>query len=130
MDSGGNGGRTELTGELSAFGFETRRATIDAIARPKSWRVTRALLAGGIAIGAAPVVALVPPHFPWLIGAVVTGGILARRRLTEHYTLVSMTGACPRCGASVSTEPGRLSGERTVRCGACGQDSSLRVPGS
>jgi hypothetical protein len=119
----------ELTGELSAFGFETRRVTIDAIARPQSWRVTRALLAGGIAIGAAPIVFVIPPHFPWLIGALVTGGVLARRRLTEHYTVVSMTGACPRCGESVSTEPGRLSGDRTVRCGSCGQDSRLSVSG-
>jgi hypothetical protein len=128
MDSE-NGGRVELTVTLTAFGFDPRQVTIDAIARPQSWRVTRALIAGGIALGVTPVVALIPPHFPWLIGALVTGGILARRRLTERFTLITMAGACPRCGESVSTEPGRLSGDRTVRCGACGQDSSLSVAG-
>jgi hypothetical protein len=119
--------RVQLEGRLEAFGFEPRVATIEAIARPTSWRVTRALIIAGITIGVAPVVAIAPPHFPWLIGALVTGSVLAGRRLSERYTLRSITSACPRCGTSVSMEPGRLRSEQTVRCGSCGHDSTLTV---
>ncbi len=112
---------------MEAFGFPTQPASIEAVARAASWRASRALLAAAVALGVAPIVALVPPHFPWLIGAVVTGGVLARRRLTERYTVLSMTAVCPRCGAPVTTGPGRLTAERTVSCGSCNQDSVLTV---
>lgn len=120
-------GRVELEGRLEAFGFQPTRVTIDAIERTASWRMTRGLVAAGLGVGVAPVVALVPPHIPWLLGALITGGVIARRRFTEHYTLLSMEGACPRCGEAVTTDPGRLTAERTVRCGACGQDLTMTV---
>lgn len=120
-------GQVTLHGRLDAFGFEPSAATIEATARPASWRATRALIAAGLGLGAAPVVALVPPHIPWLIGSLAAGGVIARKRLTERYTLRSMTAVCPRCGKPVQTEKGRLTAERTVRCNACGQDLTLTV---
>lgn len=119
--------KVKLNGRLDAFGFEPSRVTIEAIERPTSWRATRALIAAGLGLGAAPVVALVPPHIPWLIGSLAAGGVVAQRRLTEKYTLRSMTADCPRCGEPVATEAGRLTAERTVRCNACGQDLTMTV---
>jgi hypothetical protein len=116
-----------LEGRLEAFGFAPTRTTIEAIARDGSWRWTRALLAVGIAIGVTPVVVFVPPHFPWVIGALGAGVALAHRRLTERYTLRSMNASCPRCRAAVTAEPGRLTPERTVHCPSCGQQLVLRV---
>lgn len=116
-----------LTGRLDAFGFQPSRVQIDAIARSNSWRMTRALLAVGIGIGIAPVAALVPPHIPWVLAALIGGTVVAGRRLTEHFTLRSMAANCPRCGEPVTTEPGRLTADRTVRCTACGQDLALTV---
>jgi len=120
-------GRVTLDGRLEAFGFEPTAVSIDAVARPRSWRTTRALLAAGLGLGVAPVVALVPPHIPWLLGALITGGVVAQRRFTERFTLRSMLASCPRCNQPVETEAGRLTEQRTVRCDACGQDLTLTV---
>lgn len=127
-DAGPNiGENVQLTGQVEAFGFAPTEATIDAISRPASWRVTRALLALGIGIGVAPVAAIVPPHIPWAAGSVIAGAIIARRRATEHFTLRTFTAACPRCAGWLSTEPGRLAATRSLQCKGCGLDSILHV---
>jgi len=116
-----------LRGRVEAFGFAPTEAEIDAIARPVSWRATRALLAAGIGLGAAPVVALVPPHIPWALGSLIGGAVIARKRATEHYTLSAFAGKCPRCGEPLATETGRLTGTRALHCDPCGLDSILHV---
>ena len=120
-------GRVRLTGRVEAFGFTTTDASIDAIARSASWRAMRALLAAGIGLGAAPVVAIVPPHIPWALGSIVGGAVIAQRRATEHYTLRTIEATCPRCGAALSTESGRIAGTRQLHCDGCGLDSILHV---
>jgi len=120
-------GRVRLKGRVEAFGFETTDAEIDAIARPASWRATRALLAAGIGLGVAPVVAFVPPHIPWALGSLIGGAVVARKRATEHFTLRSLDAKCPRCGERLDTETGRLAGTRSLQCGKCGRDSILHV---
>jgi len=117
----------ELSGRLEAFGLAPSPVTLHAIARPVSWRATRALLAAGIGLGIAPVVALVPPHVPWVLGSLIGGGVIAQRRWTEHYTLRSMEAKCPSCGAVVGGEPGRLTASRAVQCPACGKLLMLYV---
>ncbi len=121
------GERVNLKGRVEAFGFAPTVADIDAIARPASWRATRALLAAGIGLGAAPVVAIVPPHIPWALGSLIGGAVIARKRATEHFTLRSLDAKCPRCGEPLSTEPGRLAGTRALHCDKCGLDSILHV---
>lgn len=120
-------GPVRLKGRVEAFGFTTTNAEIDAIARPASWRATRALLAAGIGLGAAPVVALVPPHIPWVLGSLIGGAVIARKRATEHFTLRSLDAKCPRCGEPLTTETGRLAGTRQLQCARCGLDSILHV---
>lgn len=111
----------ELSGRLEAFGHAPSPVTLHAIARPVSWRATRALLAAGIGLGIAPVVALVPPHIPWVLGSLIGGGVIAQRRWTEHYTLRRLDAKCPCCDAIVGSEPGRLTRSRAVQCPSCGQ---------
>lgn len=119
--------RVRLQGRVEAFGFPTSVASIDAIARPASWRATRALLAAGIGLGVAPVAAIIPPHIPWALGALIGGAVVARRRATERHTLRSLDAKCPRCGSALSTEPGRLTATRALQCAACGLDSIMHV---
>jgi hypothetical protein len=85
------------------------------------------LLAAGIGLGIAPVVALVPPHVPWVLGSLIGGGVIAQRRWTEHYTLRTLEAKCPRCDAVVGSEPGRLTPSRTVQCPSCRQLLMLHV---
>jgi hypothetical protein len=120
-------GRVNLKGRVEAFGFASTEAGIDAIARPASWRATRALLAAGIGIGVAPVVAIVPPHIPWALGSLIGGAVFARKRATEHFTLRSLTAKCPRCAGPLSTDAGRLAATRQLHCDQCGLDSILHV---
>jgi hypothetical protein len=120
-------GRVNLKGRVEAFGFTTTEAEIDAIARPASWRATRALLAAGIGLGAAPVVAIVPPHIPWALGSLIGGAVIARKRATEHFTLRTLAATCPRCGEPLTTEAGRLADTRSLHCDKCGLDSILHV---
>jgi hypothetical protein len=115
---------------VEVFGFAPTVAEIEAIARPVSWRATRALLAAGIGLGAAPVVAIVPPHLPWALGSLIGGAVIARKRATERYTLRSLDAKCPRCGEPLSTGPGRLAATRALHCDKCGLDSILHVNGA
>ncbi len=116
-----------LNGKVEAFGFPVKEARIEALERSRSWRATRGLLSLAIGLGVTPVVALVPPHFPWALGALGTGAVLAQRRMTEHYTLLTMDATCPRCGAALSTPAGRLTGQRTLTCPSCNQEVLLEV---
>jgi hypothetical protein len=117
----------ELSGRLEAFGFAPSTVAIQAIARSTSWRMTRGLLALGIGLGVAPVVFFVPPHIPWVIAALATGGVIGQRRFTERYTLRKLDAKCPCCDAAVGLEPGRLTEERMVQCPSCSQSLMLHV---
>lgn len=76
----------------------------------------------------APFVAIIPPHAVWLIGALLTGAFLARKRYIERFTLLSASGVCPKCGEELSVKPGRLRAPHPVPCDACHHESSLRLP--
>jgi hypothetical protein len=76
----------------------------------------------------APMMGLIPPHAPWIIGAITGGGFLARRRWTEHFTLVGVEGTCPRCGARVKASQGRLRSPHPAVCEACNFEASIQVP--
>lgn len=96
--------------------------------RPRSWRIGGALRTVGIAALIAPAVAVVPPHAPWVIGALATGGILARRRLDERFTLIGVRGKCPKCGGVLEVKPGRLRDPHPLPCEACHHESRLELP--
>jgi len=123
--------RSELIrvrGLLEAFGFASTETSVTVIARPASWRMTRAILTLLVAWGMAPLVFFIPPHFPWAIAALLGGVYFARRFSMERFTLVSLDGPCARCGTPVRQEPRtRLKRPHTLYCPACGQELLLRV---
>lgn len=113
---------------LACFGAPSTSARVELIARPFSWRLTRALLAGAIGLGLAPVVAILPPHLPWAGAALIGGGVIARGRWAEHYTLRRVSGTCPRCSGTIEVEPQRrLRTPQTVTCAHCGETVLLEV---
>lgn len=113
---------------LETFGFPANPATVVLLARPRSWRLTRAVLSLLISWGLAPVVIFVPPHLPWVLAAILTGPILAYRRLTERHTLRSVSGSCPKCGETVLEETRtRLKLPYSITCPHCHQNLLLSV---
>jgi hypothetical protein len=76
----------------------------------------------------APVVVLIPPHVPWALGALATGGFLARRRWLERFTVLDVAGSCPRCGKPVKATRGRLRSPHPVLCESCHFEGSVEVP--
>jgi len=113
---------------LACFGAETTPASVELLERPFSWRMTRALLAAGIGLGLAPLVAILPPHVPWAGAALIGGGVIARGRWIERYTLARIEGPCPRCGGVIELTPGRrLKSPESVICSHCGETVMLEV---
>jgi predicted RNA-binding Zn-ribbon protein involved in translation (DUF1610 family) len=110
------------------FGFDATMLVLVVRPRSKAWRVGGAVRRALLFLVVAPAVAIVPPHAPWLIGAVVSGGILARRRLAEHFTLESLTGPCPNCGTDLPAKSGRLKTPHPVTCDTCHFESAVVIP--
>lgn len=123
-------GRIRLEGEAVLFGFPSTKAVLTIRPRPKSWRASGAALRMAGFTVLAGVVAVIPPHAPWILGALVGGAILARRRWIERYTLESVNGTCPKCGAELAVKPSRLRKPHPVMCEACHHESSLAFDAS
>ena len=81
-----------------------------------------------MALLVAPAVAIVPPHAPWVIGVLATGTLMARRRWNERFTVMSVVGACPRCGYEYQIASGRLRRPHPLPCEECHHESTLQLP--
>lgn len=118
----------EVDARATLFGFEAIPVRAKIIARSHGWRVGGAARTFGLFVLVAPFVAIFPPHAVWPIGALLTGALLARRRYVERFTLVGVDGPCPKCGAPLSVERGRLEQPHPLPCDGCNHEPSLRVP--
>jgi hypothetical protein len=118
----------EVGGQIALFGYDPTPATIHLLPRSRSWRVGGSVRTMAIAVLVAPVMGIVPPHAPWIIGALAGGGLLARRRWTERFTVVGVEGTCPRCGAPIKAATGRLRSPHPVSCEACNFEASIEIP--
>jgi hypothetical protein len=115
-------------GALSLFGFPSTEATLEVLPRSPAWRASRGLafLLGGVVL--APAVGLLPPHVPWATAAVITGGFFGFRKWREHFTVLSVEGSCPKCGALLRLSPGTpLRRVSSIPCEGCNHDSRLTV---
>ena len=110
------------------FGFDPAPVEVTLRQRNRAWRVGGAARTFGISVVVAPFVALLPPHAVWPIGALAVGGFLARRRLSERFTLLALEGACPKCGERIRTKRGRLRRPHPLPCDHCHHESTLRFP--
>ena len=114
--------------ELRVFGEEPTAADVAVWVRTRAWRLrgTMARLAGTAV--AAPIAFLLPPHAPWGVGALVGGLLIARRRWTERYTVVSFSGTCPRCGRPMKLAEGsRLMVPHALPCEGCHHEALLHL---
>lgn len=109
------------------FGFDSTSAEATIRPRARAWRIGGAARTMAVAVALAPAVAVIPPHAPWLIGALAVGGILARRRLQERFTLTAVSGSCPKCGAPLQVKSGRLRRPHPLPCEVCHHESTLQV---
>ena len=114
--------------DVVLFGFPSSAARATIRPRARSWRVGGAARTLGISLVVAPIVALVPPHAPWPIGALAVGVILARRRLAENFTLEGLEGICPKCDRRLIVKTTRLRVPHPVPCEGCHHTVSLRLP--
>ena len=117
-----------LEGRAVLFGFDATDVGVEVVRRTRRWRMVGALQAVGASLLVAPVVAVVPPHAPWAIGALAAGGFFARRRWIETHTLVGVEGRCPKCGEAFRTKKSRLRRPHPLECEACHHTSELRIP--
>jgi len=117
----------EADARIQLFGFDPTPATLSLRPRSRSWRVGGAVRTMVVTLIVAPMVAVIPPHAPWLIGVLAGGGFLARRRWREHYTVVGVEGRCPRCGGPLEAPGGRLRSPHPVLCTACHFEANAAV---
>jgi hypothetical protein len=118
----------ELSGTVTLFGFPPGKALIHAVPRSRAWRGTRALafVLGGTLL--APVVGVIPPHAPWVAGALGLGLLFGVRKWREHFTLESLHARCPKCGEPLVLPPGTpLRATHSVPCDGCHHDSQLNL---
>lgn len=127
-----NGGRPpgafDVRAEATLFGFEPTPARAAIAARSRGWRVGGAARTFAVFVVVAPFVAIFPPHAVWLIGALLTGAVLARRRYVERFTLLDVDAACPKCGSPLAVKRTRLKVPHPLPCDACHHESALRLP--
>lgn len=119
---------TSVEARAVLFGFDPSPVALEVLPRTRRWRLVGAARAFAVSLVVAPVVAVVPPHAPWAIGALAAGAYFARRRWTETHTLAAVEGVCPKCGASFDTKPSRLRRPHPLECEQCHHVSELRIP--
>lgn len=120
--------RMRVRAEAVLFGFEPTEVEVSVRRRPLRWRAIGAAQRMAVGLVLAPFVAVVPPHAPWLLGALGGGFLLARRRWIERLTVERVEGPCPKCGASLGVKVGRLRSPHPVACESCHHQCSLRLP--
>jgi hypothetical protein len=125
------GGPVRTPARITLFGFEATEAVVSIQPRGRRWRVGGAARTMGIFLVIAPVAAIAPPHAPWGIGALAAGVILARRRMIERFTLISLEGKCPKCDEPLKVKHTRLRTPHAITCEACHHQASLNfAPGT
>lgn len=123
----GDDGVLNVQARATLFGFEDQAVQAEIIPRSRAWRVGGAARTFGLFAVIAPFVAVFPPHAVWFLGALVVGGVLARRRYIERFTLVSVEGRCPKCGGRLAAKKGRLKQPHALPCEECNHEPALRV---
>jgi len=118
----------EAYGSVTLFGYDPKPAVVLLQPRSAGWRWRRTLRAVGAGLLVAPLVGMVPPHAPWILGALGGSAFVARRRWQEAFTLVRLEARCPRCDTPFDVKPSRLRDHHPLTCEHCHYESSLVIP--
>lgn len=115
-------------GRIALFGHEPSRAILELQLRSRRWRLRRAVLPAVATAVVTPLVALLPPHAPWAVGALAAGFVLTRRRWKEEFTVHEFEGSCPRCGTGLELPAGsRLRFPHPLHCDECRHEPVLEL---
>jgi len=117
----------EAPATLTLFGFPGTPATVRIRPHSRAWRVGGAARTQAVGLVLAPMVALVPPHVPWALGALAGSFFLARRRWHHRFTVEAVTGTCPKCGRDVAPRPAMLRARHALPCDGCHHDLTLEL---
>ena len=114
--------------QVTLRAYQPAPARIELQYRPLAGRLLRTSLSIGLFWGAIPFVIWVPPHYPWVVAAFVTGLFLAHRSWTGRYRVYSFAGICPRCGHPISLGLDHaISLPHTLTCFHCHFEPRLEV---
>ncbi len=128
QNTGSAAAGVSVPARITLFGFSPVEGGASIEPRSVQWRMRTTLTSLGVALLIAPLLALVPPHAPWALGALGVGAATARRKWLEVHSLRSIEGTCPRCGSEVSlAKPVRLRHPHTVPCDGCKFELSVHV---
>lgn len=114
--------------QVTLRAYQPAPARIELSYRPIPGRLARTLLALGLFWGAIPLIAWLPPHYPWVVVSFVAGLYLAHRAWTGRYRVSAFAGICPRCAHPVSLGLDRaISLPHTLTCYHCHFEPRLEV---
>ena len=103
-------------------------AHVELAYRPLPGRLARAVAALVCCWGPIPLIAWIPPHYPWVLLAIAAGIYLSRRSFTGRYRVSYFAGICPRCGQPISLGLDRcISLPHTLTCYGCHFEPTLEV---
>lgn len=118
----------EVPARLVFAGGEWTEARARVIERSPAWRRSSALMQLGWWL-LIPIVFWIPPHIPWVLLMLGIGAVRAFNRFREYRTLVSLRGACPKCGTEQEfRETGRMKQPHVVHCANCRWELRADVP--
>ncbi|HEX7120586.1 MAG TPA: hypothetical protein VF212_17470 [Longimicrobiales bacterium] len=113
---------------MTLFGFKAVPARAEVVHRPRPVRVSRALLYLAGCWALMPIVAIIPPHFPWAIAAFGAGIYLAWTNWRGTYEVRSVEATCPSCGGALTVKAGaKISLPHKIVCYACHQEPFLEL---
>jgi len=115
---------------VTLFGFKSVPAYAEVVHRPRSLRFTRAMLALAGCWCSAPVIAILPPHLPWLFVAFAAGLFFAWANWRGSYEVRCVHARCPSCGRELAIRPGaRIDLPYRLACLSCHHTPLLEVGG-
>lgn len=118
----------EVPARLVFMGGKAVEARARVLERSRAWRRSQVMKDLAILL-LAPVVFLIPPHFPWPFVVIVIAVLRAYFHSREHRTLLSLRGPCPKCGTEQEfQEIGRMGNPHKVTCASCRWDLYVDVP--
>ena len=113
---------------LSLPGHAPAPARVELVRVPLLRRAGLTVASGVFFWGLAVLLLVLPPHYPYFLGAMAFGVYFPHRFWTGRYRVRAFAGICPHCERSLSLPPGRrIDMPQTVPCYACHWEPLLEV---